>query len=87
VVLSPFAGRLADRVGRRKVVLWSRVALLAMIYPAFALINADPSLTRLLIVVGCLSVPMSMTSPASMVLVSEVLPQRLRATGLSIAYC
>ncbi|WP_163454772.1 MFS transporter, partial [Escherichia coli] len=41
VVLSPFAGRLADRVGRRKVVLWSRVALLAMIYPAFALINAD----------------------------------------------
>jgi MFS family permease len=87
VVLSPFAGRLADRVGRCRVVLWSRVALLAMIYPAFALINVDPSLARLLIVVGCLSVPMSMTSPASMVLVSEVLPQRLRATGLSIAYC
>lgn len=87
VVLSPSAGRLVDRVGRRKVVLWSCVALLAMIYPAFALINADPSLTRLLIVVGCLSVPMSMTSSASMVLVSEVLPQRLRATGLSIAYC
>ena len=87
VLLSPFAGWLADQVGRRKVVLWSRVALLVMVYPAFALINAEPSLARLLIVVGCLSVPMSMTSPASMVLVSEVLPQRLRATGLSIAYC
>ncbi|MFJ1255882.1 MFS transporter [Cupriavidus sp. CuC1] len=87
VVLSPFAGWLSDRVGRRPVVLWSRVALLLMIYPAFVLINAEPSLTRLLLVVGCLSVPMSMTSPASMVLVSEVLPQRLRATGLSIAYC
>ena len=87
VVLSPFAGWLADRLGRRTVVLWSRVALLAMIYPAFVLINAEPTLTRLLVVVGCLSVPMSMTSPASMVLVSEVLPKRLRATGLSIAYC
>ena len=87
VVLSPFAGWLSDRLGRRPVVLWSRVALLVMIYPAFVLINAEPSLTRLLLVVGCLSVPMSMTSPASMVLVSEVLPQRLRATGLSIAYC
>ncbi len=87
VVLSPFAGRLADRFGRRPVVLWSRVALLAMIYPAFVLINAEPGLARLLVVVGCLSVPMSLTSPASMVLVSEVLPQRLRATGLSIAYC
>ncbi|EHP41893.1 major facilitator superfamily protein [Cupriavidus basilensis OR16] len=87
VVLSPFAGWLSDRLGRRPVVLWSRVALLLMIYPAFVLINAEPSLTRLLVVVGCLSVPMSMTSPASMVLVSEVLPQRMRATGLSIAYC
>jgi len=87
VVLSPFAGWLADRIGRKTVVLWSRVALLAMVYPAFVLINAEPSLARLLVVVACLSVPMSMTSPASMVLVSEVLPQRLRATGLSIAYC
>lgn len=87
VVLSPFAGWLSDRIGRKTVVLWSRVALLAMIYPAFVLINAEPSLARLLLVVGCLSVPMSMTAPASMVLVSEVLPRRLRATGLSIAYC
>nr|WP_231908056.1 MULTISPECIES: MFS transporter [Cupriavidus] len=87
VLLSPFAGWLCDRLGRRPVVLWSRVALLVGIYPAFALINAEPSLARLLVVVGCLSVPMSMSSPASMVLVSEVLPQRLRATGLSIAYC
>ncbi|WER45010.1 MFS transporter [Cupriavidus sp. WKF15] len=87
VALSPFAGRLADRIGRKTVVLWSRVALLVMVYPAFVLINAEPSLARLLVVVACLSVPMSMTAPASMVLVSEVLPQRLRATGLSIAYC
>ncbi len=65
---------------------WSRVALLVMIYPAFSLLNRFPSLTCLLVVVGLLAVPMAMTSPATMVLVSEVLPQRLRATGMSVTY-
>lgn len=87
VLLSPFAGWLCDRLGHRRMVLWSRVALLAMVYPAFAWINAAPGLARLLVAVGLLSIPMSMTAPASMVLVSEVLPRRMRATGLSIAYC
>lgn len=85
-VFAPLSGWLCDRVGRRKVVWWSRVALLVMIYPAFSLLNRMPSLTCLLIVVGLLAVPMAMTSPATMVLVSEVLPQRLRATGMSVTY-
>lgn len=85
-VFAPLSGWLCDRVGRRKVVWWSRVALLVMIYPAFALLNSFPSLTCLLTVVGLLAVPMAMTSPATMVLVSEVLPQRLRATGMSVTY-
>ncbi|MFP4890225.1 MFS transporter [Paraburkholderia sp. EG304] len=85
-LLSPFAGWLSDRIGRRKVVWWSRVAMLAMIYPAFYALNNLHSLTCLLIVAGCLAVPMAMTSASTLVLVSEVLPQRLRATGLSVSY-
>ncbi|GAB7542318.1 MFS transporter [Cupriavidus sp. 8B] len=85
-VFAPLSGWLCDRIGRRKVVWWSRVALLVMIYPAFSLLNRFPSLTCLLVVVGLLAVPMAMTSPATMVLVSEVLPQRLRATGMSVTY-
>ncbi|SAL86595.1 transporter protein [Caballeronia arvi] len=85
-VLSPFAGWLSDRVGRRKVVWWSRIGMLAMIYPAFYALNNFHSLASLLIVAGCLAVPMAMTSASTLVLVSEVLPQRLRATGLSVSY-
>ncbi len=85
-IFAPLSGLLCDRVGRCKVVLWSRIALVVMIYPAFWLLNAIPSLTCLLIVVGLLAVPMAMTSPATMVLVSEILPQRLRATGMSVTY-
>jgi MFS family permease len=86
MLLSPLSGWLSDRRGRRTVVWWSRVALLVMIYPAFAFLNNHPSLTSLLAVSTCLAVPMAMTSPSTLVLVSEVLPQRLRATGLSFSY-
>ena len=57
-----------------------------MIYPAFYALNSVRSLRCLLIVAGCLAVPMAMTSASTLVLVSEVLPQRLRATGLSVSY-
>ncbi|MFL9963375.1 MFS transporter [Paraburkholderia sediminicola] len=84
--LSPLAGWLSDRRGRRTVVWWSRVALLVMIYPAFVFLNSYPTLPCLLAVSACLAVPMAMTSASTLVLVSEVLPQRLRATGLSVSY-
>jgi MFS family permease len=85
-LLSPLAGWLSDRIGRRKVVWWSRAAMLAMIYPAFYALNSVRSLSCLLVVAGCLAIPMAMTSASTLVLVSEVLPQRLRATGLSVSY-
>ncbi len=85
-ILAPLSGWLCDRVGRRKVVLWSRLALLALVYPGFAVLNSMPTLTCLLAVVAVLAIPMAMTSPATMVLVSEVLPQRVRATGMAVAY-
>ncbi|WP_011296099.1 MFS transporter [Cupriavidus necator] len=86
VVFGPIAGWMTDRIGRRKMVWWTRIALLVMAYPAFALLNAFPSLPCLLVVVACLAIPMGMTSPATLVLVSEVLPQRLRATGMAVTY-
>jgi len=39
-VLSPFSGWLSDRIGLRKVVFGSLVALVVLICPAFVLLNA-----------------------------------------------
>src|SRR5262249_13280894 len=60
-ILSPFAGWLSDRIGRRKVVLGSRLALLVVIYPAFVLLNGEASVERLLLVTALLAVPMTLT--------------------------
>jgi MFS family permease len=86
MILSPFAGWLSDRIGPRPVVWWSRLALLLLIYPSFVLLNGSPNLECLLGVVACLAIPMAMTSASTLVLVSEILPQQIRSTGLSVSY-
>src|SRR5262249_34349859 len=44
VVFGPIAGWMSDRVGRRKMVWWTRIALLVMPYPPFPLLTPFPPL-------------------------------------------
>lgn len=87
VALSAYAGRLSDRIGRKPVILWSRVAMLALVYPAFMLLNARPSLAMLLAVVAMLAVLLVLNTVPSVVLITELFPRRIRASGLSVVYC
>lgn len=87
VVLSPFSGILSDKIGHAKLVLWSRILLIIFAYPAFYLITHNASLPVILLLVVALSIPLTATAPATLVMISELLPQSVRATGLSIAYC
>jgi MFS family permease len=87
VALSACAGRLSDRIGRKPAILWSRVAMLVLIYPAFLLLNARPSLGTLLTVVAMLALPLVLNVVPSVVLITELFPRRIRASGLSVVYC
>ena len=87
VALSAYAGRLSDRIGRKPAILWSRVAMLALVYPAFMLLNARPSLVMLLAVVALLAVLLVLNTVPSVVLITELFPRRIRASGLSVVYC
>jgi MFS family permease len=86
MLLSPFAGWLSDRIGRRPILLGSRLAVLVVIYPAFVLLNGNPSVFCLLAAVGVLATAMTMMSPPTMVVVSEILPPQIRATGVALSY-
>lgn len=87
VILSPFAGALSDRVGRKRVLWISRVLLIAAVYPAFMLINASPTVPVLLAVVAVLAVLVAFTAVPNIVMLPEMFPREIRATGMSIVYC
>lgn len=87
VLLSVPAGRLSDRIGRRKSILLPRLVLLALIYPGFLLLHAMPGLPMLLLVVSLLSVPLVFTAVPSLAVLPELFPRRIRASGMSIVYC
>ncbi|MEX3972312.1 MFS transporter [Paraburkholderia caribensis] len=87
VICSPFAGALSDRYGRKRVLWVSRVLLIVGVYPAFMVINAVPTVPVLLSVVAVLGVLVAFTAVPNIVMLPEMFPREIRATGMSIVYC
>ena len=79
-------GWLADRYGRRGVMLWPRVLLTLTTWPLFLLLARHPSATTLYAATIVLTALTAISSAASLVVIPELLPRSIRATGLSIAY-
>ena len=87
VICSPFAGSLSDRYGRKRVMWISRALLIAAVYPAFMIINAMPTVSVLLAVVAVLGMLVAFTAVPNIVMLPEMFPREIRATGMSIVYC
>ena len=87
LTMCPVWGAWTDRIGRRKpVILFGRIMLIALLYPAFWLMNHFPSLP----VVMCLNVVLmlfyTMGSAPAFALMPENFPRHLRASYLASAY-
>ncbi|UUC50210.1 MFS transporter [Pseudomonas citronellolis] len=87
LLLAPHAGRLSDRIGRRRSIFWPLPILLLATYPAFLLLNQWPSIGLLLLIVGLLNIPLTYGMVASLAILPELFPAAIRATGLSVTYC
>jgi MFS family permease len=88
-VLTVFAlagGRLCDRFGRRPVLIWPRIALLVLIFPALKLIVSHPTPVVLLGTLAVLTALHGMSASAVIALIAESFPARVRATGFSLVY-
>ncbi len=79
-------GWLSDRYGRKPLILWPRVALLVLTYPAFMLLLDHTNLTTLALTTLVLASLTAMSGAPSIVTIPELFPSHVRALGLSVVY-
>jgi MFS family permease len=85
-VLTPISGIVSDRIGRKPVVIGAMILYLVLTYPLFVWMNANPSLTSLMITqIALCSVVGIFFGPISTV-VAEQFPTHIRSTGLGLSY-
>ncbi len=80
------SGRLSDRLGRRPLMIYPRIALMLVITPAFAFLTSVHT-TWALALVTALITGLSMLSTATAIAaLGEVFPNAVRSSGFAIAY-
>ncbi|PIT14437.1 MULTISPECIES: MFS transporter [Snodgrassella] len=85
-LFSLLAGILADKYGRKSIMLWPRVALMLLIVPMFYLLVKTESVVILLLVTMMITLLTGMSGASSLVAIPEMMPIALRATGVSVVY-
>jgi MHS family citrate/tricarballylate:H+ symporter-like MFS transporter len=79
-------GALADRIGRRPILVGFTLLTLVTSYAAMSWLVAAPSLSRMLLVELWLSVLYGSYNGAMVVALTEVMPVEVRTVGFSLAY-
>lgn len=85
-LFSLLAGFLADKYGRKSIMLWPRVALMLLIVPIFYMLVKTESVAMLLLVTMTVTLLTGMSGASSLVAIPEMMPIALRATGVSLIY-
>jgi MFS family permease len=86
VIFSLLGGWLADRFGRKPVMLVPRVLAVLVAYPAFLWLTEAKTTPVLLGVTFVLAALTFVSAAGSLVAIPEMLPTNVRSTGLSVAY-
>lgn len=83
---SLLVGHWCDRYGRLPLIRWSRIAILIVALPAFWWLSAVPHPGVLLLIVALLVGLTTLGSVPTMLMISELFPQRIRALGFALVY-
>lgn len=82
----PIMGSLSDKVGRKPLLILFTLLALVSAYPALAWLVASPSFGRMLLVELWLSFIYASYNGAMIPALSEIMPERVRISGFSLAY-
>lgn len=84
--VTPIVGLLADRIGRIRIMLGAAIVYMLLAYPFFLWLNANPSDTSLLLVVGMIGLIKATYFAPLASIMSDIFPVETRVTGMSISY-
>lgn len=85
VILVPLAGRIADSVGRRKMLLFNACFITLIIIPGFYLIQSQ-SMHMIIFALALFTIGSSLEQGTTCIAVVENFPPPARYTGLSLGY-
>ena len=82
----PVGGALSDRIGRRGIMIAITLLTICTAYPALSWLVAAPSFGRMLLVLLWFSFFFGMYNGAAMAALTEVMPEKIRVAGFSLAF-
>ncbi len=85
-VASLIGGHWSDRVGRKSVLIWPRLALIAIVYPAYLAVVHFPSAPMLLGVTAVLAGLNFLSGSVTITVVSECVPRPIRGLASGGTY-
>jgi MHS family proline/betaine transporter-like MFS transporter len=86
-VASPLCGKLTDRLGPRKPLLyWTGIAGVLVLYPAFALMLRAPVMLTIIGGVAVITSLRVLANPGGFLLLLEGFPREMRGRSLGIIY-
>ena len=85
-LLSPLVGVVADRVGRKSLIVAGRLALAIFIYPAFLWLSTSPQPMVLLTISTVLGILLTVQAVPTVTMLPEMFPAHIRAVGMSVVY-
>lgn len=83
---SLLVGHWCDRYGRLPLIRWARIAILLLALPVFWLLTVAPHPAVLLSVVALMVGLTTLGSVPTLLVISELFPQRVRALGFALVY-
>ena len=82
----PVGGALSDRIGRRAIMIAITLLTICTAYPALSWLASAPSFARMLMVLLWFSFFFGMYNGAAMAALTEVMPEKIRVAGFSLAF-
>ncbi len=86
LVASLAGGALSDRLGRRFMLIWPRIAFLGVIWPAYFLMARNRDATTLIAAAAVLAVLFNLSNGAVLVAITESLRKDIRGAATGVIY-